>query len=122
MSCLKIKDYQAWVHLGCSKEEQTFVQPVLLNISFSFFDKVEAETTDELSHSIDYVEIVKIVDQTCAAKPFNMIEHLAKSITENIAKSLQKHYRGDLEVSVLKVRVPVKNIQSGVEWTCTLKI
>lgn len=122
MSCLKIKDYQAWVSLGCSKEEQSFVQPVLLNISFYFSTPVKAEASDTLSDSIDYVQLIQIVDQACNSKSFNMVEHLAGSIAYSLSENLKNNFKGDLEVSVLKVRVPVKNIQTGVEWTCKVKI
>lgn len=117
-STMKVNDYQVWVNLGCSSEEQAVVQPVLFSIEISFDQKIQAEVTDQLSDSIDYVSLVDIVKKTAQQKTYSMIEHLCFSVSEALRTEFQGKYVGTLVTKLKKVRAPIKNLHDGVEWSC----
>jgi len=69
-------------------------------------DTSEAEKTDDLTHTVDYVRIIEIVKEQMAIRS-NMIEHPAKRIVDAIL-TLYK---------VQKVKVEVEKIQPPIDAT-----
>jgi len=120
---MKIKNYEAWVSLGCSKEEQSLTQPVLFNIEISFTSKVLAETTDQLQDSLDYVALTDTIKAAAEKKSYHMVEHLGLSVAEALKNKINGQYSGStLIVRTHKLRAPVKNLHDGVEWSCKLTL
>jgi FolB domain-containing protein len=118
---MKIKNYEAWVSLGCTTQEQSLTQPVLFNIEISFASKVLAEDTDRLQDSLDYVELTNTVKEEAEMKSYSMVEHLGFSVAHALKNKIGKQYPGStLTVRVHKLRAPVKNLHDGVEWSCKL--
>lgn len=112
-----VENYEAFVSLGCSKEEQSFFQPVHLSVKIIFVKKVLGEQTDQLHEAVDYVSICEKLNLAATGKSFHLIEHMAYECMQSV-KPLLKNYSGTLKVSVKKIRVPVKQLQGGVRWTC----
>ena len=112
-----VENFEAYVSLGCSKEEQAFFQPVHISVKISFEKQVRGELTDQLPDAIDYVAICEKLNQTATAQSFQLIEHLAFQSMQAV-KPLLKNFSGTLKVTVKKIRVPVKQLQGGVQWTC----
>ncbi len=120
---MKIKNYEVWVSLGCTKEEQSFPQPVHFNIEILFTSKVLAESTDQLQDSLDYVAITDTIRAAAESKSYHMIEHLGFSVAEALKSKINGQYLGStLIVRTHKLRVPVKNLHDGVEWSCKLNL
>lgn len=117
-SIMKINDYQVWVHLGCSAEEQAVVQPVLFSLEIVFNQKIQAEVSDRLADSIDYVSLIEIIKTAAQQKNYSMIEHLCFSVSEALRANLSGRYAGSLITKIKKIRAPIKNLHHGVEWVC----
>lgn len=119
---MKIKNYEAWVSLGCSKEEQSLTQPVVFNVQITFDQSVVAEVSDKLTDSLDYVALTDVIRATAESKSYSMIEHLCFNVTTALKQKINHKYQGTLVVAAQKVRAPVKNLHDGVEWTCKIAL
>ena len=120
---MKIKKFEVWVSLGCTKEEQSLTQPVLFNIEILFTSKVLAEGTDQLQDSLDYVALTDTIKAAAEKKSYHMVEHLGFSVAEALKNKINGRYSGStLIVRTHKLRAPVKNLQDGVEWSCKLNL
>lgn len=118
LSVMKIHQYEVNVNLGCSEEEQSVAQSVLFDIEIHFTTNIQAERTDLLKDSIDYVQITEITKACATSKKFSMIEHLCFSVSQLIKNEFGQKFEGELIVSCLKRRPPINNLQGGVSWTC----
>lgn len=120
---MKIKNFEVWVSLGCTKEEQSLTQPVLFNIEILFTSKVLAETTDQLQDSLDYVALTDTIKTAAEKKSYHMVEHLGFNVAEALKNKIRGQYEGStLIVRAHKLRAPVKNLRDGVEWSCKLTL
>lgn len=118
---MKIKNYEVGVSLGCTPAEQSLPQPVLFNVEIFFNLEVKAESTDRLEDSLDYVELINIIKQVAELKSYSMVEHLGFSVATALQHRIRLSYPGStLIVRTHKLRVPVKNLRDGVEWSCKL--
>ena len=118
-SILNIKDYEVWVSLGCSKAEQSLKQPIIFNVEVKFTSIITGETTDQLSDAVDYVMLTNILKKSAESKSYQLIEHMCFEATEKISEYLiLKKIKGQLQVTLLKLRAPVAHLKSGVSWTC----
>lgn len=118
-SMMKINDYEVWVRLGCSQEEQSFKQPVHFNLEIEFHSNVLGETSDQLTDAIDYVAVTDLLKLSAESKSYHLIEAMCFDATEKISTYLRKNnITGQLKLSLLKLRPPVPNLNSGVTWTC----
>lgn len=112
-----VENFEAFVSLGCSQEEQSSPQPVHISVILTFSIKVKAEQTDQLQDAIDYVLICEKLNQTAIKKSYHLIEHMAFECMESLRPLLLK-FSGSLQVTVKKLRAPVTQLQGGVSWTC----
>lgn len=112
-----VENFEAYVSLGCSKEEQSFPQPVHISVRLLFSKTIAGEQTDQLQDAIDYVAICDVLNRTATQKSYQLIESMAFECMEALTPLLN-HYSGQLNVTVKKLRVPVKQLQGGVSWTC----
>lgn len=118
-SVMKIKEYEVWVSLGCSTEEQSYKQPVLFNIQFEFSSIQNCEKSDQLQDAVDYVTVTEILKKSAESKPYQLIEHMCFEATEKVFIFLKsKNLQGHLKVELLKLRPPVPNLNAGVSWLC----
>ena len=117
---LKMQDFEVWVHLGCTTDEQRFTQPVHFSLDIDFRKNLEAVNTDRIEDAIDYVELAAIVKRVAVAKAYHLVEHLCYEVTLQISDFLkEKLVQGVVAVHVHKLRVPVENLRNGVIFTCT---
>lgn len=112
-----IENFEAFVKLGCSKEEQVFTQPVHISVKISFSTEIAGEITDQLSHAVDYVAICEKINSTALNKSYHLIEHLSYECLQAVLPLLKK-FSGEVLVTVKKIRVPVAQLQGGASWTC----
>lgn len=120
---LKVQDYEVWVHLGCTKDEQVFTQPVHFTVEIQFEKAVKGFDTDKLSDTIDYVELTALIKSRCMKGPFHLIEHLNEEVFSILYEFLKlKQVKGYVIVQAKKIRVPVENLRSGVVFTCEAEL
>lgn len=122
-SVMKINDYEVWVNLGCDKDEQAYLQPVLFQVRIEFEKDILAEKTDLLTDAVDYVAITNLLQESAKSKTYHLIEHLCFEASEKLFDYIQsKKIKGELLVELTKIRVPVPYLKSGVSWTCRKKL
>lgn len=116
---LKLIDYIVDCSLGCSKEEQSKLQPVSFNIRLEFSWPVLGSQSDQLGDTIDYAMMTKIIHVVCKQKSYNLIEHLCFNVTAALVDKLRNlGLRGVLSVSAVKLNVPIANLKGGAEFIC----
>lgn len=116
---LKIKDFEVWVHLGCAVEEQKHSQPVEFTLSIEFSKNLAGYKTDSLHDAVDYVRLTEIMKSVASRKNYKLIEHLNYEVfTALMADIKTKDVSGEMTLTIRKIRVPVENLRSGVEFTC----
>lgn len=116
---LKVQDYEVWVHLGCTSDEQQFTQPVHFTVEIFFLQNLQAVSTDELKDAVDYVVLTNLMKQVALQKYYHLVEHLCYDVTLKLSDFLkEKGVQGKLSVHLRKIRVPVENLRSGVVFTC----
>lgn len=116
---LKIKDFEVWVHLGCAVEEQKHSQPVEFTLNIEFSKNLEGCRTDSLHDAVDYVRLTEVMKTVASQKNYKLIEHLNYEVfTALIADIKTKDVSGEIALTIRKIRVPVENLRSGVEFTC----
>lgn len=116
---LSIQEYEVWVNLGCSSEEQKHTQPVLFNLDIDFSQNVLGCKSDLLDDAIDYVKLTSILKMIATGKSYQLIEHLNQQALNGVVEYLKsKNVGGNVRLAVKKVRVPVDNLRSGVVFSC----
>ncbi|MEK6627778.1 MAG: dihydroneopterin aldolase [Bdellovibrionota bacterium] len=120
---LRIQDFEVWVHLGCTLEEQKHTQPVHYNFEINFGNPVIGCQTDQLTDAIDYVKITSILKMISTEKSFHLIEHLNQQAFNGVAEYLKsRNLKAEVKLSVKKIRVPVENLKDGVVFSCEAKL
>lgn len=112
---LSISDYSLHVHLGCTAEERTIAQEVLVSVDIDFFERLPAERTDLLEHTICYAEICQAFRQYVQGKEFQLIEKMAADFIDVLKAFCQKT---EISLKLHKVTPPVENLKSGVTYCC----
>ncbi len=116
---LKINNFEVWVNLGCSLEEQKQTQPVHFTLEIKFLKNLNGCRSDQLTEAIDYVQLTQMIKKIATLKPYNLIEHLNYEVFQAIIKILsQQPISAEVQLNIKKIRVPVKNLIDGVEFTC----
>ncbi len=134
-----IQDFEVWVHLGCTIEEQKHAQPVHYNFELSYELSYELSIepnfgpnftgavlgckTDKLEDTVDYVKITSILKMISTEQAYHLIEHLNHQSFTGIVEYLKsRNVKGEVKLSVKKIRVPVENLRNGVVFSCETKL
>ncbi len=96
---LNISDLRLWVHLGCSAEEKTHVQPVSIDIQLSFLTPPKGAQTDNLEETICYKHMTELAE-IAVQQPFDLIEHLAATIYQKIQQHLSKTEYSNTQLAI----------------------
>ncbi len=120
---LQLQDFEVWVFLGCSREEQELSQPVHFNLDIDFEDSVSGSKTDQLEETVDYVKLASIIKIVATEKKFQLVEHLSFQCFTGVLEYLKsRNIKVKLKLSVKKIRVPIENLKNGVVFTCETKL
>ena len=115
----RINNFEVWVNLGCSTDEQTNLQPVHFSLEIKFLKNLDGCHSDKLTDAVDYVTLTQIIKQTATLKPFHLIEHMNYLVFEKLIQCLmQQQIFAEVILTIRKLRVPVENLKDGVEFTC----
>lgn len=118
-----IQDFEVAVHLGCSPEEQKYLQPVRFSFEIKFQGEVKAMQTDSLNDAVDYTFLTALMKSEAKKKNYHLIEHLNQEVMGVLTQHLQSlALKADLSLTVHKVRVPIESLKNGVLFTCEASI
>lgn len=116
---LEISSYECYVSLGCSTEEQSLLQPVLIDIVINFDMALRGSITDKIEDAVDYTALIGSIDAVAKNRSFHLIENLCFEVHQAVSALLiEKKIKSNLKTKATKVRVPVKNLRNGVSFTC----
>ena len=82
MGLITVEGIRVFAYHGHLPEEAVLGGHFIVNVWVEA-DTVEVEKTDDLNHTVDYVQIIAIVKEQMAIRS-NMIEHSAKKIVDAI--------------------------------------
>ncbi len=100
MYTLTLKQYRIDVFLGVDECERQKKQSVFCDIFIYFEDRPLACTSDNLSDTICYDELLKIISNSVGDQQFKLIEKLAKFIFDIIKTNVK--YKHKLSVTIYK--------------------
>lgn len=118
MSLLEIRAYRAWVRLGWSEEERAIAQEVEFSVRIRFAKEPTATQTDELDDTLCYASLCEVIDLTCSAEPYRLIEALSRNVYIALRRAISlKEIEAAVLVSTLKLRTPIENLRGGACFT-----
>ena len=103
MGKIKVENIRIFAHHGCLKEETTIGSDYLVNVVVQA-DLSKASTSDDLSHTVDYVHINHIVAQEMKV-PSKLLEHVGQRIIHRIFSEIAIVHKA--KVSVSKINPPI---------------
>ena len=108
MGVITIKNIVCYSHHGCMDEEarigQQYLVDVVLNVDFS-----AAAEQDDLSKTIDYCDINRIVEEEMSIRS-KLIEHVGQRILSRF-----KHEFSTMESATVEIKKPNPPINGNVE-------
>lgn len=110
MHQIQLETIQLFAYHGCLKEEaligSKYTVDVLMHTDFS-----EAAMYDDLSKTIDYVEVFTIVKEEMAIRA-NLLEHVAERIVTRMYLQLKHLHK--VKLTVTKLNPPMNGNVKGV--------
>lgn len=102
---IRIEKIHAFGYHGVLPEEKERGQNFYVSLTLSL-DLKPAGTSDDLTQTVNYAEVVVRVVEIVSAKPgFNLIEALAEKIAENLLREFDLIQR--LDVAIHKPEAPI---------------
>lgn len=113
MALIEIENMEFYSFHGHFREEQVVGNRFLVNVLLEV-DTAVAQRTDELTDTVNYVQVYQIIKEQMDIKS-KLLEHLAERIVTAIRASLPQVQRVRLKVS--KMNPPVGGKMSCVSFT-----
>lgn len=110
MGIIKVSEINFYAYHGCMPEERVIGGNYVVDINIKT-DFELAAATDDLSKTVDYVEVYEIVKREMAI-PSKLIEHVAKRICDELLKGISRIE--EVEVKLTKINPPIKGDVSSV--------
>ena len=111
---LQILDIPIHMSLGCSLEEQSQQQKVLVSVTFNYKNHTEAEKSDQLKDAICYATVAEYIESICQEKSYHLIEHASYQI---YTKLKERYPNTPLKLKFHKVNPPHKLLVGGTVYT-----
>src|SRR4030095_5566121 len=87
-STLELPSIRCQARLGWDDEERSVAQPVCLRVSIRFGAPPPATHTDRLRDTVDYAAVVAALEDVCGARPYRLIESLARDAHRVLQEAL----------------------------------
>jgi dihydroneopterin aldolase len=104
-------------HHGVGREEKLLGQRLLYDVRLTVED-CRAAQTDEVSDTIDYTEVLDLIEKVATAKSYSLLERLVQATAEAI---LHKFPVDEVWVQVTKPRPPVAHALTSVAAAVELR-
>jgi dihydroneopterin aldolase len=103
LEAIHVSNIRLYAHHGCLKEERIIGSDYRVDVVVKA-DLQEASSSDDLKDTADYVRIYAIVVEEMKI-PSNLIEHVAKRISDRILLEIPITIKGTITVS--KINPPI---------------
>jgi len=110
-SCLTVNGLELHINLGWPQAERAQQQTVTIDMTIQFNQTPLACTTDELTDTFCYDELITKMKQNTAARHFKLIEHFGYEMYQLVKNFLPANTL--LQLSVTK-KPPIENLTGGV--------
>jgi len=100
---IKVENIRVYGHHGCLPEETIIGSDYLVNV-IAYSNLKKASISDDLSDTVDYVYINKIVKEEMKV-PSKLLEHVGKRIIDRLFFEISNVKKA--EVSVSKINPPI---------------
>ncbi len=114
---IKLNNIRVYAHHGCLTEEGKIGSDYRVDLKVKA-DLAPSALSDELSDTVDYVHLNKIVKEEMAVRS-KLLEHVAQRILDRIFTDLKQATKA--EVSVAKVNPPLGGDVASVSITLKAK-
>ena len=96
--------------VGCLPEERVQAQELFFDISYS----VDAPKHDHIEAAVDYTKVAELVEKRAVEGKFQLLEHVAKSISEAILEQFLAIH--SVCIKVIKPKALAAAHSSSVEY------
>lgn len=103
MGTITVDNIRVYAYHGCLTEETTIGSDYLVNVKVDA-DLSKAAGSDQLTDTVDYVHINRIVKEEMAIAS-KLLEHVVKRISDRIFSEIDLAQK--IEVSVAKINPPI---------------
>lgn len=100
---IEVNGIKCYSHHGCLPEETAIGGHYIVNVKMHT-DFTVAAQNDDLSQTIDYVYVNKVVEEEMAI-PSKLIEHVGQRIVNRLKKELKS--LENLHVKIIKISPPI---------------
>ena len=107
---INVENIPCYVSIGIHDEEKKMGQKLLIDVTVEI-DSSKATKTDDVSNTINYVDIYNTVQKTGKSKSYSLIETLAESVFEAIIVHPSVK---SVKIKVHKPHIPFPEFQGNV--------
>ena len=116
MDCVYIEGLEVRAHHGVSEKEREAGHRFRFDVRL-YFDTRSAAESDDLSRTVDYGEVVRVIVEESTQKTVKLVEFLANRIVDTLFSIFPNVQRIYLKVSKLDPPVGAVAAAAGVEIT-----
>ncbi len=110
MDEIVLEDIKVYAFHGCMKEETKIGSDYIINLNIKA-DLQDAAISDQLMDTVDYVELLKIVNEEMAINS-RLLEHVAERIVSRVLRTMKMV--NNVQVKVSKQNPPINGNISAV--------
>ena len=110
MDEIVLEDIKVYAFHGCMKEETKIGSDYIINLNIKA-DLQDAAISDQLMDTVDYVELLKIVNEEMAINS-RLLEHVAERIVSRVLRTMKMV--NNVQVKVAKQNPPINGNISAV--------
>ena len=112
---ITVTGLELWGHHGVFDHEKRDGQRFIIDLSVEL-DSQEASARDDVAHTLNYAELLDVVEQVVTGEPVDLIETLAERIAQTV---WQFPPARTVTVTVHKPHAPVSQTVSDIAVTMT---
>ena len=117
LATIHLKKLRFHGHHGVLPEETTLGQPWIIDLAL-VVDIAHAAATDDVAHTVNYVEVHDLVRDIVTGEPVALLETLANRILSAVL-SAQPRVQS-VSITIHKPHVPIPGAHEGVALSATL--
>ena len=114
MPILRLHRLELPIHLGWSDEERRASQIVEIDLDIAFPDLPRSCITDDLADGIDYAQLVSLLRDLAARRPYALLEHF----THEAMSALRKAVPPSVSLTLRVTKFPaLEGLRGGASFT-----